>query len=307
MTLTGMTLLGLYTCSLVALHRAGYLPPPPLVNSLCADVRLEALRDRPSLQPTHLIVGSSVAMDNFDSSKIAFAEPEAQPLNVGFCAAQAHQVSFVARYMTERFPSVRTVIAVVEPHDFRNCSDNTEQLFPPDAADDYIFRRRWLYGFYLRYFDLHSLQKNVRARLSEGPPGKWTDEWGDVPLNHQASGLFYGEFEGYDRTCFVALRRMADWLEATDRRLIVASTPMNPAWSELYDGDGTVRTDFASGIRSALGGTDAVFWDGERAYPVDRAQFVDAVHLRWPAAQGFTAALVAQTGLDSSMRSGAGP
>jgi hypothetical protein len=268
------------------------------VNSLCADDKLEAFRDRPTMQPTHLIVGSSVAMGDFDSSQIVSAEPAAQPLNAGFCAAQAHQVAFVARYLTERFPSIQTVIAVLEPHDFRNCSANTEQLFPPDAADDYIFRRRWLYGFYLRYFDLHSLQKNVRARLSEGPPGETTDKWGDAPLSRRVPGLFYGEFEGFDRSCFVALRRMTDWLQATKRRLVVASTPMNPAWSEFYDKDRTIRTKFAIGIRSALAATDAAFWDGEQAYPVDRTQFVDAVHLRWPAAKGFTAALVAQTGLD---------
>jgi len=83
--------------------------------------------------------------------------------------------------MTERFPSVHTAIAVLEPHDFRNCSADTEQLFPPEATDDYIFQRRWLYGFYLRYFDLHSLQQNIRKLRSERPPEKETDEWGDVP------------------------------------------------------------------------------------------------------------------------------
>jgi len=73
----------------MGLHWAGYLPPPPLVNSLCADVKLEALRDRPPQQPTHLIIGSSIAMDNFDSSQIVLHNPAARPLNEGFCAAQA--------------------------------------------------------------------------------------------------------------------------------------------------------------------------------------------------------------------------
>src|SRR5690242_14255767 len=93
--LTSAVMLGLYVSSLIGLHQAGYLPPPPFVNSLCADEKLEALRQRPPKQPTDLIVGSSVAEYNIDSAKIVIGTPQARPLNEGFCAAQAHQVAFV--------------------------------------------------------------------------------------------------------------------------------------------------------------------------------------------------------------------
>jgi hypothetical protein len=299
--LTSVMVLGLYVSGLIGLHQAGYLPPPPFVNSLCADEKLEALRERPPQQPTYLIVGSSVAEYNVDSAKIISGNSEARPLNEGFCAAQAHQVAFITRYMIERFPSVHVVIAVLEPHDFRNCSAETEQLFPPQAADDYILHRRWLYGFYLRYFDLHSLQQNLRKRLAERAPEERTDQWGDVQAHEQRS-LYYGKFEGYEEACFTALRDMADRLQTGGRQLLVVSSPLNPQWSERYDEDGAVRAAFSGGIRSALAGTDATFWDAEHAFPMNGSQFGDAVHLLWPAAQSFTEALVTQSGLDNSDR-----
>ena len=295
--LSGLGLLGLYIAGLAALDRAGYLPPPPLVNSLCADGKLECLRNNPPAAPTHLIVGSSVAWGDIDGSQIVLGDPAARPLNEGFCAAQMHQSAFVTWFMIERFPSVQTVIAAVEPHDFRNCDKGTEELFPPTDADDYIFKRRWLYGFYLRYFDLHALQSNARKRRAEGREN--LDQWGDNPMWGHRS-LYYGKFEGYDKACFAALRELATSLKASGRRLIVATTPINPAWSALYDKQGTIMADLADEIGVALAGTDAVFWDGNKEFHTDSEEFLDAVHLQWPTAQRYSAALVASTGLDLS-------
>lgn len=302
--ITGLFLVALYICGLAALQRTGRLPPPPMVNSLCADLKLQFLRENPPANPTHLIVGSSVAWEDLDSGQIVLRNPQARPLNGGFCAAQVNQIAFVARYLTERFPSIRTVIATLEPHDFRACSKTPDQLFPPRDADDYIFRRRWLYGFYLRYFDLHSLQRNARDLRAMGE----VDQWGDSPLHGPGHGLYYGKFEGYDTTCFTHLRVAALSLAASGRALIVATTPLNPQWSALYDSSGAIRHRLASGIQSAIAGTNAVFWDGDSAFKTTPADFVDAVHLKWPAAQRYSAALVSSVGMDSRGEAGrAGP
>jgi hypothetical protein len=293
---SGAACAALYIGCLMALQHTGHLPPPPFVNSLCADGKLKFWRESPPENPTHLIVGSSVAWEDLDSERIVEADPHARPLNGGFCAAQVNQVAFVTHYLIERFPSIQTVIAALEPHDFRACSKTPAQMFSPQDADDYIFRRRWLYWFYLRYFDLHSLQRNARDLRPMGE----LDQWGDSPLYGPGNGLYYGKFEGYDPTCFTDLRDLALSLTVTKRRLIVATTPLNPEWSALYDPQRSISRELAAGIKSAIAGTGSVFWDGDRQFETTPSDFVDAVHLRWPVAQRYSAALVASAGLDHS-------
>ena len=56
----------------------------------------------------------------------------------------------------------------------------------------------------------------------------------------------------------------------------------------LYDKDGQRLDDLAAGIRSALQGTGAKFWDGDAAFAGQPSDFADAIHLKWRAAQRFT-------------------
>src|SRR5688500_15788249 len=81
-----ITLGGFYS----ALHQTGHLPPPPLSNNVCADEKLMFLRDHPPDNPNFLVIGSSVAWRNFDSSVVAREVPGARPLNGAFCGMQVH-------------------------------------------------------------------------------------------------------------------------------------------------------------------------------------------------------------------------
>jgi hypothetical protein len=295
--LTGVSLTALYLCGLVALNQIGDLPPPPIVNSLCADEKLAFLREHPPTTPTLLIIGSSVAWRDIDSAQIQARFPGTTPLNAGFCAAQLNQSAFIAHYFVERFPSLNTIVAVVEPHDFRACSKTPAQLFDPNDADDYIFRRRWLYGLYFRYFDALSLQRNVRhlRAVRDGrdlnDPMTFT-KFGDGPVTISGDrGLVYGKFEGYDPSCFTDLHRLAESITSSGRRFLLATAPLNPDWVQQFDADGAVHAGFTSGIKNALSGTGAKFWDSGKSFSPQPPMFGDAVHLMWPASKQYTAAL----------------
>lgn len=297
---TVLGLLLLYIGSLMALERTGDLPPPAIVNSICADAKLAFLRDHPPASPTHLIVGSSIAWRNVDSAQLVARDPQIRPLNAGFCGAQLNQAAFAARFLIEQYPSVRTVLAVLEPHDMRACSKTPDQLFDPADTDAYINDRRWLYGFYLRYFDPISFARNVRKihhrRLGIPPDeGLSLNQYGDSPTHGNTNGdLVYRAFEGYDPSCFADLRQLAADLSASGRELIVATSPINPRWSDLHDRGGEIRRALASRIATALAGTGGRFWDGERhdlTPPVP--EFSDAVHLTPPGARRYSRRLAA--------------
>ena len=294
-------MLAVYLGSLAGLARIDALPPPPIVNSVCADIKLQFFRDHPPKQPTLLVVGSSVAWRDVDSAQFVRANSGVRPLNAGFCAAQIHQTHFISNYFIERYPSINAVIAILEPHDFRACTRTTTQLFPPSDADDYIYHRTWLYGLYLRYFDLWALQRNARHLLAVRTGRDLSDPmtftpYADGPLEVAKGGggnLVYGKFEGFDRSCFTRLHEMAEELKAQNRRFFVATVPLNPEWRARFDVDDSVQTAFVAGIGEALGGTGAEFWNGAKAFPAKPGMFADAVHLLWPAARKFSHALAA--------------
>ena len=306
---TGLTMLAVYLGSLIALARIDALPPPPIVNSVCADIKLQFFRDHPPEQPTLLVVGSSVAWRDIDSAQFVRTNPRARPLNAGFCAAQMHQTHFVSNYFIERYPSINTVVAVLEPHDFRACTRTTTQLFSPSDADDYIYHRTWLYGLYLRYFDLWALQRNarhlhaVRTGRDLSDPMTFTP-YADGPLEGATGGgdLVYGKFEGFDWSCFTRLHQMAEELKVQKRHFFVTTAPLNPAWRSRFDVHGSVRKAFVAGIRNALSGTGAEFWDSAESFQAEPGMFADAVHLLWPAAQKFSDALAAALEQDAAER-----
>ena len=272
-------------------------PPPSIVNEVCADEKLEWLRDNPPANPNLLVVGSSIAWRDIDSGQFVRRQPSVRPLNGGFCHLQVNQTEFVTSYFLKHNPSIRTVVAVFVPQDFTDCATTPSRVFDPRTADAYVFDRDWPYRFYITQFDPVALVRNASGiRAMRDGRNKFDSlemtRYGDGPLRIVGNrGLLYGKIAQFDPACFAALHDMAASVQASGRRLFVATGPVNPAWSARYDQGDKLRSELTTGIQSALQGTGVEFWDGAQAFAGDPSDFTDAIHINWPAAQRYSAVL----------------
>jgi hypothetical protein len=294
-------------CGLVALFAfylildaVGRLPPPPLSNSICVDEKLAFLNEHPPADPNFLVVGSSIAWRNFDSSVVAQRVPHARPLNGGFCGLYLNQTVFVTGWLLEHLPSIHDVVLLASPLDYEDCR-HPDRIFDPMDAGRFVFEQQSKWTFYLRYFDPVSLIRNIerqaagRARLAELGASMVFTDYGDGPLDTTRDrGLFYGTIGKPDPNCFSMLRSLAQRLAKENRRFIVVTGPLHPKWKELYDPDGKLRHELEVGIIAALEGTGGEYWNGDVSGHVDSAAFTDAIHLRWSAVRLFTERFVEQ-------------
>ncbi|KJS70435.1 MAG: hypothetical protein JL55_31765, partial [Pseudomonas sp. BICA1-14] len=158
---------------------------------------------------------------------------------------------------------------------------------------------RW--GYYMRYFSPRSLLRNAqtvkaqRANEIEWDPLVFTRH-GDGPLEPQGDrGLFYDKPDALDDSCFVALGELSKLLKNEQRQLLVVSTPLHPQWKAKIDADGSFLTRFDEKLTAAIAGNGgAQYWNADREWVAPPAAFVDAIHLRWSAVQGFSVALAEQ-------------
>jgi hypothetical protein len=283
-----------------SLYLAGILPPPPLSNSVCVDEKLVFLRNSPQIDPNFLVVGSSVAWRSFDSRVIVERNPHVRPLNGGFCGMQIHHSAFLTQWMTDRWPSIDSVLLMASPLDFNSCT-GSGQVFDPADANRFVFERRPSWSFYLRYFDPVSLLRNIKRQSMDRAEARAMGfameftPYGDGPLDTTKNrGLFYRQISGLDQACFDALRTFATKLSKEGRRFMVVTTPLHPGWTAKYDPDGSMRRHISQGIRHALDGTGARFWNAAEESGLDVDAFTDAIHIRWSAATPFTQQIVAR-------------
>jgi hypothetical protein len=286
-------------CALyLGLYVSGHLPPPPLSNNICVDEKLAFLRDNPPADPNFVVIGSSVAWRNFDSSVVEREVPGARPLNAGFCGMQVHEAAFIANWVIDRFPQVQDVLLIVSPRDYQTCR-GSGRVFDAVDANKFVFERKWKWGFYLRYFDPVSLVRNIERKAHHEAEARalgfaieFTD-FGDGPADTMMDrGLFYGAMPRPDPACFEAVRSIATKLAGEDRRFTLVVTPIHPQWNARYDADGKVRRQFVQANAAALNGTGARLWDADAAGVLDAPAFTDALHLRWSAADDFTKQIV---------------
>jgi hypothetical protein len=293
-----ITALALFCGFYGVLYVTGYLPPPPLSNNVCADEKLVFLRENPPVDPNFLVLGSSVAWRNINSEIIARKLPGTRPLNAGFCGMQVHQSAFIARWMIERWPSIDRALLVVSPLDYTSCK-GTGQVFDPIDAREFVFERRPMWSFYLRYFDPISLRRNIKRQAVDREESRKLKversftQYGDGPLDtNENRGLFYGPMPQMDQRCFAALRTFATELIEGGRSLMVVVTPIHPRWKSEYDRNGSFRNAFSSNLRRSLEGTGAQLWNADEAEILDSSAFTDAIHVRWSSAATLTTAIL---------------
>lgn len=296
-TLLGM--FALYYGVLLTLSTTGNLPPPAFSNSLCIDEKLHHLRLSQPTEPTLLVVGSSVAWRHFDGETLVRRSPGAMPLNGGFCGLSVNQTAFTADWLLDRYNHVQDVVMIASPQDFTDCTDKPSAIFSREDAEDYVFGGASPWFYYTRYFSLVSLARNAisiadkRSGANRIDPLVF-DRFGSGPLGADSTrgALLYGRVGQPDPACFEALAAMSRNLQAEGRRLMVAITPLHPDWRAGFDHDGLLLRNLGDGIRGALQGTGARFWDSNQTLALDASAFFDAIHLRWQAVPRFTAALL---------------
>ncbi|HAV06508.1 hypothetical protein HBN77_05570 [Pseudomonas sp. WS 5018] len=294
-------MLGAFAALLAWLHHSDNLPPPAFSNSLCVDEKLRFLRHNPIDQPNLLVIGSSVAWRHVDGDVLRSSAPELRPFNGAFCGLHANQSAYVADWLLDRQPSIRQVVMIVDPLDFAGCWKVPDAVFDREDADHYVYQQASRWGYYMRYFSPRSLLRNARtikaqrANEIEWDPLVFTRH-GDGPLEPRADrGLFYGEPDPLDNSCFAALGRLSERLRQEQRQLLVVSTPLHPQWKARFDADSNFLTRFDTKLSAAIAGHGgAKYWNADQEWVAPPGAFVDAIHLRWSAVQDFSEALADQ-------------
>jgi hypothetical protein len=291
--------LTLFCVTLLSLDRTGNLPPPAFSNNLCVDEKLNFLRSNKIESPNLLVIGSSVAWRHVDGNVLAQALPEVRPMNGAFCGLFANQSTYVAHWLLDREPSIRSVVMIADPQDFAGCWKVPTAVFSREHVDPYVYQGASRWGYYMRYFSPKSLARNAltvkaqRAGQIEWDPLVF-NRFGDGPLvTSNTRKLLYGRPDALDRNCFAALQQMSERLKEEGRQLMVVSTPLHPQWKEKYDPDGTFLADFDQRILDSLG-VSGTYWNADKDWTTPVTSFVDAVHMRWSAVQQFSAALAEQ-------------
>ncbi len=292
--------LAIFCLTLFALNRTGNLPPPAFSNMSCVDEKLSFLRDNPIQSPNLLIIGSSVAWRHVDGHVLTEALPGVRPMNGAFCGLFANQSTYVGHWLLDRQPSIRSVVMIADPQDFAGCWRVPTAVLNREHVDPYVYENASPWGHYMRYFSPKSLARNaLTVKAQRAGEIEWDplvfNRFGDGPLvTSNTRELLYGRPEPLDASCFAALGKMSARLAQEGRELMVVSTPLHPQWKEKYDPDGTFLADFDKQIMETLNATAGTYWNADKDWNTPVSSFVDAVHMRWSAVQGFTAALAEQ-------------
>lgn len=291
--------LTLFCLTLLSLDRTGNLPPPAFSNNLCVDEKLSFMRANQIESPNLLVVGSSVAWRHVNGQVLAQALPDVRPMNGAFCGLFANQSTYVAHWLLDREPSIRSVVMIADPQDFSGCWKAPTAVFNREHVDPYVYGGASHWNFYMRYFSPKSLARNAltvkaqRAGHIEWDPLVF-NRFGDGPLvTNNTRTLMYGRPDALDRNCFDALQELSARLQQEGRRLMVVSTPLHPQWKEKYDPDGSFLADFDQRILNSLSDS-GTYWNADKDWHTPVTSFVDAVHMRWSAVQEFSAALAEQ-------------
>jgi len=159
----------------------------------------------------------------------------------------------------------------------------------------------------MRYFTPGSLLRNARTVKAQRAGQVEFDplvfnRYGDGPLDTANSrGLLYGQPEPLDPTCFAALDSLAQRLAREGRQLTVVATPLHPQWKADHDSQGRLLAQFDSALRLTLERNGAQFWNADTDHRMSPSAFVDAIHLRWSAAQALSIDLAARLAPASEM------
>jgi hypothetical protein len=285
-----------YSTGLAILDRIGMLPPPPLTATLCIDEKFKFLAERGDLQDVDLLaVGSSVTWRNLEMSAFEKAGLARRPLNAAPCYLHVSEIVSYTAFLLERMPNVKTVVSVMAPRDFAQCSEAREDFFSHRVAGSYVFGGLPPFHIYLANRSQAKFMRDVLqiGRMRSDPFSQFTmvmDSYGSGPLRKVST--FLPKPVLADK-CFDALRELESTVAAAGAVLILATFPLQPEWHALYDPDGSLVESFEKRVLTSLRLPSTAFIGGART-STGSLLHADAVHFTWDAAVEYSAQLAAK-------------
>ena len=267
------------------------LPAPPITKVEFLDEKLRFLRERQDLDPTFVLVGSSMALRQFDGRPFASRLGQKQVLNGASTLINVHQTRFLTSFYMEHLPKLQTIALMVGPPDFENCTTTPAKLFDAEDASSYAFKQHIAAPLYLRYFAPVLYLRRVRNLHERRVPLRgefWMDEYGSSPLQwtpEMIRGLRYEALK-FDRSCVDRLLQLVGEIKAKGIRPVVVFSPIHPEYRRKYP-ETTQRLREVGGKVGAELREGVDFFDMSES-DFEAADFFDAVHLQWTAVQRYS-------------------
>lgn len=265
----------------LALRRQGLLSSPPLTATHCIDSKFTQMRGAPLDDRTLVAVGSSATWRNIDMAVFERRIPGVRAYNAAPCFLHADQTAFLAEFLLEHMPRVRSVVTVVTPRDFESCSPHETAFFDPDLARAYLFQR--VPGWVVRvagFRPLHLLRdaRRIRWEHEKGPLVTHDDAYGSSILRYPNDARVPWKI---DERCYAGLTRLETVAAEAGARLAVVIFPVMPRWAAEVDPDGTAIEGWVQEVRNSLRLDGSLLIDG-RVLAWDDTRFADPVHVVYP-------------------------
>jgi lysophospholipase L1-like esterase len=267
------------------------LPAPPITKVEFLDEKLRFLREHQDLDPTFVVVGSSMALRQFDGRPFASRLGQRHVLNGASTLINVHQTRSLALFYMEHLPKLQTVVLMLGAPDFENCTTTPADLFDPEDASNYAFKQDIAAPLYLRYFApvLYLRRaRNIQERRVPLEGEFWMDEYGSSPLQltpEMIKGLRYGALT-FDRSCVNHLLQLLTEIKAKGIRPVVVFSPVHPDYQKEHPESIERLKEVGEKVKVELREGVDLFNLSESDFR--RADFYDAVHLQWTAVQRFS-------------------
>ncbi len=272
---------GLVAGGAIALQRRGLLPAPPVTATWCFNSKFAFLREAPLEDRTLVAIGSSATWRNLDMEVFEERLPGTRALNAAPCFLHIDQTAFLASFLLERLPRLDTLVVVLAPRDYENCTPGETAFFEPGLAGAYVdgVAPAWLVHL-LGFRPVWLLREVIRLQRTDGrgAVGAMDDPLGSSILQRKAS---YWPAAVLDARCDPWLTRLETIAAEQGVRLVVATVPTMPAWAAEFDPDGALVEQWTRRVAAALQRPETVFADG-RALRWPDSHFADPVHLLYP-------------------------
>lgn len=263
----------------VVLARAGLLAPPPYVATWCIDQKLNFL-SRAELETVDVAaIGSSAAWRNLDMTVIE-SELGVNALNAAPCFLKVDQTAYLAEFLLPRMPELDVLVAVFLPRDFEACIPQETAFFDARLASGVFENKlpRWtpyVTGFRPLHLITYAYQRangsgGFEVAVHEDGLGSTVfaelfDWWPDLSVSED---------------CYAALTRLEQLTSAHGVRLVVALSPLDPAWKIERDPEGTYLAAWRSRLAESVT-LDVLIIDG-KDLGLQSDRFADAMHLLHP-------------------------
>ncbi|MFC1459322.1 hypothetical protein ACETIH_21975 [Microvirga arabica] len=232
-----------------------------------------------------------MAWRQFDGEPFASRLGQRQILNGASGFLKIHQTRFLTTFYMEHFAHLKTIILMLGPPDFENCTSEPAELFNLDDAGGYAFGHDLAGPLYLRYFAPVFYLRRVRNHEGRWAPltgDLWMDKYGSGPMqwtSNMMDGLRYGALR-YDSACTDALLAMLSEIKAKGVRPVVVFPPVHPEYRQRHPETIPRMKQIAERIGEQVREGVDFFDMSESGF--GSSDFYDAVHLQWPAVQRFS-------------------